>query len=370
MSGETVDDGKARIAALKGEMSTWDKERRRTKIQRIFVAHANNLTATLALEDAYDNAIRMRESSPAFLVGDSRCGKSELIKRFMSAKTSQPVPDVPFGCSKILGSPARAVYLNCQNGATPRQACNTMLEELFKHWLSARGPSQQEASLLLMKHFQREKIDMLVIDEAQKMYDGQSPKDLVNWIVSMRDAGFFRIFVTGDRSLLELIDTHKVLRDSKHSLVELRPLGYQTEKQKGQFAAFLKKFDEEMPFVSTPLADEGLEEAFFFATRGRPGVLANLLEGATVEAFRRLTDDDGNLKEMPRTMTVGDLARAFKIKMATETRMLKINPFTHSGPFPSYPKTLEGELDELQRALAAKAARGRQRASRLYDDPK
>lgn len=370
MSDVNSDDAKARNKALRAEMSEWDQRRRLDRIQRIFVKHAHNRAAKAALVDAYENAIRLRESSPAFLVGDSRCGKSELIKRFVSEKASEPVPDVPFGCIKILGSSARIVYLNCQNGVTPRQACNTMLEELFKHWLPARRPSQQEASLLLMKHFEREKIDMLVIDEAQKMYDGQSPKDIVNWIVSMRDAGFFRIFVTGDRTLLNLIDTHKVLRDSKHSLVELRPLSYQTTQQQEEFALFLERFDWDMPFVTTPLSDKKIEEPLYFATRGRPGVLAMLLEAATVQAFRRSMDKDGKLVDMPRTMEVVDLARAFQRKMGAETRMLNINPFTHVGAFPSYPKTLEGEVNELQLALAGQAARGRKRAGRLYDDRK
>lgn len=365
---EAARQEKIRLAKI--QMSELDRPRRNTRIQRIFVPNLHTVPAKEALRDAYDNAIRLRESSPAFLVGDSRCGKTELMKRFVAEKAGESVPDVPFGCVKILGASARIVYLNCQNGATPRQACNTMLEDLFKHWLPARKPTQQEASLLLMKHFDREKIDMLVIDEAQKMYDGQSPRDLVNWIVSMRDAGFFRIFVTGDRTLLKTIDTHKVLRDSKHSLVELKPLSFQTNQQKSAFAAFLRRFDEDMPFVSTPLTDATMVEPFYFATRGRPGVLAILLEKATTQAFRRVVTESEDTSRVPTTLEVVDLAKAFEQQSSAETRMLNINPFTHVGAFPSYPKTLEDEVDELQQALADQAKRGRQRASRVYDERK
>lgn len=368
MSGKVADD---RDAAIKrAALCELDLPNRLNRIQRIFVHHANSLAARDALADAYENAIRLRESEPAFLIGDSRCGKTEMIKRFVSKKTAQPVPEVPFGCVKILGSSARAVYLNCQNGATPRQACNTMLEDLFNHWLPAHRPSQQEASLLLMKHFKRENIDMIVIDEAQKMYDGQSPKDFVSWIVSMRDAGFFRIFVTGDRTLLNLIDTHKVLRESKYFLVDLRPLSFQTSEQRTSFSSFLKRFDDDMPFVSTPLTDAKMVEPFYFATRGRPGVLASLLEGATVQAFNRMTQKDGTISDLPLTIEISDLSKAFERKIGAETRMLSINPFTHVGAFPDYPKTLEQELDELQQALVNKAKRGRNRGGRLYDDDK
>lgn len=72
----------------------------------------------------------------------------------------------------------------------------------------------------------------------------------------------------------------------------------------------------------------------------------------------------------PKTIEIVDLAKAFDRKMAAETRMLNINPFTHVGAFPTYPKTLEAEVDELNRVKADKAARGRNRGGRLYDDDK
>lgn len=62
-----------------------------------------------------------------------------------------------------------------------------------------------------------------------------------------------------------------------------------------------------------------------------------------------------------------DLIKAFDQMMAGETRMLGINPFTHSGALPSYAKTLDEELEELQRAILRGKPRGPNRGGRLQD---
>lgn len=352
----------------KEEMSEWPLDKRLQRIQRIFVEHHHVQAVNVALDGIYEHGIRLRESLPGILVGDSRCGKSELLKRYVRGKTGVAFPDkMPSGCVKVGEPGSTVVYLDCYNGATPRQACVTMLNELFDQRLATRGTRQQEATDLLMRHFQQEKVQLLVIDEAQKMVDGRSPADLANWIISLRNAGFFRIFISGDRSMYDLVDTVKVLRDSKKALVELRPFAYREQEQQADFAKFLRAFDKDMPFLSTPLSNKQLEEAFFFATRGRPGTLAIFLETAAYFAFRRMKEKDKKSAEAPKTIELVDLVKAFDQMMAGEARMLGINPFTHSGALPSYAKSLDEELEELQRAIVRPKPRGRNRGGRLQD---
>lgn len=343
-------------AGTKKDMATWELARRLRRIQRIFVKHNNAVAAREALDDGFENGIRLRESSPTYLAGDSRCGKSELIKRFIAAKSGAPFPAHPSSCVLVKGPACNVVYLDCHNGATPLQACSEMLQELFEFRATA-SMKQSEASGLLIKLFRRDEIGFLVIDEAQKMISGRSPKDLVNWIISLRNAGFFRILVAGDATLAALVNADKVLRDSKKALVELLPFSFKEKGEKTEFKAFLDGFEKDMPFLRTPLADPAFTEAFFFATRGRPGTLAILLETATASAFKRTA--------LPETLEPGDLSKAFDQQMGGELRMRGINPFTHKGELPGYARTPEEEETELQRVFIDRQTKGRQRARQL-----
>lgn len=352
MSSEENNSG----TSTKKEMATWELSKRLRRIQRIFVNHSNAIAARAALDDGFENGIRLRESSPTYLAGDSRCGKSELMKRFIAAKAGAPFPADPSSCVLVEGPSCNVVYLDCHNGATPLQACSEMLQELFDFRATA-SVKQSEASGLLIKFFRRDDIGFLVIDEAQKMISGRSPKDLINWIISLRNAGFFRILVAGDASLASLVNTDKVLRDSKKALVHLQPFSFRQKAEQAKFRAFLEGFEKDMPFLTTPLADPAFTEPFFFATRGRPGTLAILLETATACAFRRTP--------LPKTLELKDLASAFDQQMGSELRMRGINPFLHKGDFPDYAQAPEEEETELQRVFIAKQTRGRQRGRQL-----
>lgn len=328
------DSAKGATEPTKAEMISWDIDRRLNRIQQIYILHPAVQRVMQQLDFAWDHGMRLRETSTAFIMGNSRCGKSETLKQFIRRKTGKPFPNDNGATSLFIeGNGCRIVYLDCTNGATPLQASISILKNLFQFRLKI---TENEASEKLIHHFGMNQVDMFIIDEGQKMIGtGAAANSFANWILSLENARKFRIVVSGDPKLKYLMDSHPTIRDRKDSFVEIQPFAHRSAADRAAFRTFLKNFDRMMPFLSTPLADPANDDAIYFATRGRPGKLGKLLEKATILAFK-----DG----LPKSLGIEHLASAFTLSFAHETWMLGVNSFDHKGDLPTIPRSLAEEM--------------------------
>ncbi len=346
------------------EMSTWDAERRLSRIQQIYIKHPRAKMIQTQMELHWRYGLRLRESTACFIVGNSRCGKSETLKRFVKQKTGVTVPKTSDGQALLVeGNGVRIVYLDAMNGATPLEASKSMLKDLFQFQATF---SENEASGKVLHFFGIGKIDLLIIDEGQKMIGKGSATaatgKFANWLLSMANARRVRIIVAGGPELQDLIDGHHMIRDRKDSLQHITPFAHATKADRAAFAKFLAEFDAKTPFIKTPLTDLNLQDAFFFATRGRPGRLSFLLEKATQVAF--LESEEQPMPEL----TLSHVAQAFDLVMLFETQMLGINPFGHDGDLPTIPQNLEQEGTDIfeSKPAARSGSKGRGKGNRLY----
>ncbi|MDB5530213.1 MAG: hypothetical protein JWR51_3316 [Devosia sp.] len=349
--------------ATKVEMAGWDIDRRLRRIQKIYILHPGVRTAWQQLESTWKYGMRLRETSTAYITATSRCGKTETVKQFVKEKTGRMIPNERVRSSVLVeGNGHRVLFLDCTNGATPRQAAKSILDT---HFLPVPRISETEASEKLIFHMGANKVDMFIIDEAQKMTKGgtgQGAEDFANWLLTLENSRKFRIVVTGGPALRELMNSHPTIRDRKDSFVHIAPFAHRTAADRDAFRTFLSEVDLRMPFIGTPLGDARHDDAFFYATRGRPGMLSKLLEKATVAAFE--VDED----VIPSVLQVQDLARACEVLMREEDRMLGINPFSHSGPLPSIPRSLAEETVH-SRDLPPDVRTPKRRGSRISKRP-
>lgn len=343
----------------KKEMSTWDLDRRLKRINQIYIQHPQVLKALGALDFSWDHALRLHEGSTAFLVGQSRCGKTRTLRHFIREKIGKSMPNGRSTSSVFLeGNDNRIVFLDCTNGATPLQASISMLADLFQYRLRI---TENQASEKLIHFFGKAKVDMLIIDEGQKMIaggTGAAAEKFANWVLSLENARLFRVVVAGSPELQMLMDSHPTIRDRKDSFLEIEPFAHKTDGDRAAFRKFLVEYDLEMPFLSTPLSNANLDAAIFFATRGRPGRLAKLLEKATIFAFA------ANQDVIPVKLDVGHLKLAFDMSFLRESRMYGINPFDHVGDLPTVPRNrAEEQVEPFE--IPAVTKRRRQRASKI-----
>ena len=351
---ESDSDAGPEVEPTKAEMAQWDIDRRLKRIQQIYLLHPGAKRVMQQLDFAWEHGMRLRETSTAFIMGNSRCGKTETLKQFIRRKTGKPFPnDVGTTSMFIEGKNSRIVFLDCTNGATPLQASISVLKNLFQFHLKI---TENQASEKLIHHFGMNEVDMFIIDEGQKMIGtGAASNSFANWILSMENARKFRIVVAGGPELKQLMDSHPTIRDRKDSFVHLEPFAHRSAADRTRFRAFLRNFDLKMPFLSTPLVDPTLDDAIYYATRGRPGTLAKLLEKATMFAFERA---------MPKVLGKEHLSRAFALSFSQESRMFGVNPFEHKGALPTIPRSLAEEMSYVT-AVPALRRSPRRRGSRL-----
>lgn len=347
------------------EMSVWDVDRKLQRIQQTYIKHPQAQRVRMQLDLHWKYGLRMREGTTSYIVGYSRCGKSETLKRFTKDRTGKNFPKSKDGTVLLIeGNGVRVVYLDTMNGATPRQASISMLKNLFNYHIRI---TENEAAEKLIHFFSENKIDLFIIDEGQKMIGkegtGLAADKFVNWLLSLENAGCTRIVVSGGPELQNTIDTHPMLRDRKDSVQHIRPFPHGTSAEKEAFKKFLKAFDDHMPYVSTPIAEPALQDAVFYATRGRPGRLAKLLEKATQIALMR------NKDKPVAKLDQSHLAEAFDMIMLEEAQMFGVNPFDHDGDLPTIPVSIEQEEADTSGVYrSAKATRTK--ASRILKRPK
>jgi hypothetical protein len=173
--------------------------KRRFQIGQIFVAHPAAAEAQFMLKDAIKNGARIREFSTRYLIGYSRCGKSETTKRLITELTGKPVLKEFFQI--IEGNGHKIVYADLTLGATPKAACRMMLFQLFGDKQCLRPAlTESEMTVLMINLFRKHGITWLFIDEAQTMLRSLTDKGahkLSEFVLSIENARAFGTTLIG-----------------------------------------------------------------------------------------------------------------------------------------------------------------------------
>lgn len=320
-------------------------DKRRFHIGQIFVVHPAVAEAQFMLRDAMKHGARIRETSTRYLVGYSRCGKSELIKRTITELTGKPVLKEFFQI--IEGNGHKIVYMDLTSGAVPKAACRMMLFQLFgdKECLNARI-TEFEMTVLMINLFKKHGITWLFIDEAQTMLRSLTEKSahkLAEFILGMENARAFGITLVGDPRLEHLHRMEDAPLERHGGTKHLLPFAFRTETEITAYASFIDTFVSRLPFKANWFADCQDEDqmllATMYATRGRAGRFSVLNEQATIRSF----DDCGG--SAPEVLKKEHLAAAFDVSFKGEARMHGLNPFIDSDfkKLPKFPLCIDDE---------------------------
>jgi hypothetical protein len=275
-------------------------------IQRIFVKHDGIAHARKVLERTFKYGLRLREAQTGYIIGHSRCGKSETVKRFIETKTGKRVQEKVF-FQLIEGNGIKIAYADLTNGATPLVASQMLLDELFKD-IKTKKLKEGQAAGRIVEQFLLHDVDMFIIDEAQQVFRGkvQGAEDklakLANWLLTLENSRSVRILLVGAPELERLFHLVDPTNERKGAIAYLKPFAFQTADDKVEFASFVEAFVADLPFASTCLTNKGrcddeMLHYLFYATRGRAGGFSKLIEAATIEAF-----EDARTKGCPEKL--------------------------------------------------------------------
>jgi hypothetical protein len=330
-------------------------------IQRIYIRHADIDHAWKVLKYNLLHSVRRSEASCGYIIGHSRCGKSETAKRWIYQNCGRrPEKGEPY--QLIEGNGKRIVYADLTNGSTPFIATCQILKKLFND-ITIKTLSESTAAGRLIEQFRLSKIDQFIIDEGQKMFVKKGPgaiSKFASWLVTLENARLFGTVVLGDTRLKDLFPEDDALNERKTGLASLRPFPFATSIDEEDYEGFVVEFERMLPFLKTPITNGTgrctplMLLMIYFATRGTPGALSKLCEIATVEADERLGGKNVESLEM------ADFVAAFDFLLKNDPRMNKVNPFRVDDrrKIPTFPLTPPETEDDFE-ADAQKARRPR-----------
>jgi hypothetical protein len=312
-------------------------------IQQIFVQHTKAQEAREMLQLSLRFARRAREISSTYLIGWSRCGKSEIIKRLLQEQTGISVSKDRV--QLLQGKGKRYLYADLTGGATPRTLARKINDTIFNDRKSL-SLGEDEGTDALIDNLNDHNVDGFFMDEAQNLADDKKGiKKLGRFILSAENHCNAPLFIVGAPSLLDTRRAIEATRQRSGGLKKLEPFGF-VGGQKDFLSAFVAAFSEQLPFPSNWFSqnedDHDMLRATFYAQRGRPGRHSLLVEAATVHAFIRTGGAE------PEELTKEDIAAGFDRVFLDEDAMLGLNPFRKEDykKLPAFPLNVEQEERE------------------------
>ena len=223
-------------------------------IQRNYIRHPDVDHAWKVLKHNLLHSVRRSEASCGYIIGHSRCGKSETAKRWMYQNCGRwPEKGEPY--QLIEGNGKRIVYADLTNGSTPLIATRQILEKLFND-ITVSKLSESTAAGRLIEQFKHAEIHQFIIDEGQKMFvkkgHGAITK-FASWLVTIENARLFGTVVLGDTRLRDLFPGDDAANERKTGVASLRPFPFATPSDEEDYEGFVVEFERMLPFRTTPI---------------------------------------------------------------------------------------------------------------------
>jgi len=308
-------------------------------VRGIFVKHTKAEEARQMLLLSLAFARRLRENSSTYLIGWSRCGKSEIIKRLLQEQTGLPVSKERI--QLLQGNGKRYLYADLMGGSTPRLLARQINFKIFNDRKSRRL-GEEEGTDALITNLNDCNVDGLILDEAQNLAE-DGVKKLARFILSIENECSAPLFVVGPPSLVKMMTKVDAMGQRSGGIKILTPFGFADDDQQEVHAAFVAAFSEELPFASNWFKDNEddhhMLRATFYAQRGRPGRHSLLVEAAVPHAFIRTGGAE------PKELTREDLAAGFDRVFMGQEIMQGRNPFRSADylKLPPFPLSVEQE---------------------------
>ncbi|WP_198137013.1 ATP-binding protein [Nitrobacter hamburgensis] len=308
-------------------------------IRGIFVKHTKVEEARQMLLLSVAFARRLRENSSTYLIGWSRCGKSETIKRLLQEQTGQPISKKRI--QLLHGNGKRFLYVDLMGGSTPRILARQINFNIFNDRKSLRL-GEEEGTGALIENLNDLKVDGIILDEAQNLAE-DGVKKLARFILSIENECSAPLFVVGPPSLVKMMTKVDAMSQRSGGIKMLPPFGFADDEQREIHAAFVAAFSDELPFESNWFRDNEYDHhmlrATFYAQRGRPGRHSLLVEAAVPHAFIRTGGAE------PKELMKEDIAAGFDRVFINQEIMHGRNPFRSEDylRLPQFPLSVEQE---------------------------
>lgn len=213
------------------------------------------------------------------LLGHSRAGKTHIVNNYIRLR-SQELPDN--------AERPRFLKVEVQAGCTLKILATDLLIALDDP--DPEGGSQADKTRRVAEAIERAGLDMLVIDEVQRLIDGDTDKvkrDVANWITGLLNRRLCPLLLVGERKATRVLEDNMHLKGRTFGEEELTPHSWSDTEDRQEFRAILHVLDGmlDLPEKSGLGTNETALRIYCYA-EGLLGQAATLVSHAAVVARR------------------------------------------------------------------------------------
>lgn len=294
--------------------------------KRIYVEHAQVKSVETDLENLFKYGKVGTENGSAFcylLTGEPGWGKSTLLRNFANRHKPQFLPAQTI---------RPVLYVELKGTAKRKEVAEKLLNALGAPY--SPNASERALTQLALLHLRSQKVQVVVLDEAQTFVDQETLKfgyASAEWLKGLLNAGVCAFVFAGMPAARAIYDLDEQFQRRSFGSRELVAFDRKKEVEMEDFSDIVQHLVGNSPLPHTlGVCDEGLVLAFFAVARGRVGMLVDFIVKASVFAA-----EDGRKK-----LTVENLAEA-------AARLKPLADPKWQNPFLLTPDELSAELDRI-----------------------
>ena len=260
-------------------MRTREERRGRSAVSTVFVETRRVRRAFARIDELVDNGWEDSYCRGLLLLGHSRAGKTHIVNNYIRLRVTERPDD---------GERLRVLKVEVQAGCTLKIFATDLLIALDDP--DPEGGSQADKTRRIAEAIKREELDLLVIDEVQRLIDADTDKvkrDVANWITGLLNRKLCPLLLVGERKAERVFEHNMHLKGRTFGEEELTPHDWSDQKDRKEFRAILHLLDGKLGLPEpSRLADTETAMRVYDYAEGLLGQAATLIAQGAVIAQR------------------------------------------------------------------------------------
>lgn len=219
-------------------MARFDRRRRADALSAIFLETRRVRRAFQRIDDLLERGWEDTFCRALLLLGNSRAGKTQIVTHYLRQRVDGQ-PD--------LAKRPKVVVVEVPAGCTLKTFAVDLLAALGDP--APSHGSQAELTMRIIEAIEREQVDLIVIDEVQRLIDADTDKvkrDVANWLTGLLNKRLCPLLLVGERKAERVFQGNMHLEGRTLGEVVLTPYDWNESEDRAEFRGVLHLIDKSL----------------------------------------------------------------------------------------------------------------------------